>query len=229
MLQNKSTTIVSEVKGFFTSTEKATNVILNILSSLTLSEKQIGLQSKNNNEYKNINKLLLVLLFPFFDIKDAWQYGKSSLFPVLGCGKDVFYRLLNDNFIAWRKISFKISMQLIGRTSTKSNETGTALGKFIKSRRIGCHLLGMAKMGKTRYLFNDKKLTAKEIIDYHRKTKKLKRSKQLACYYSQAMADFNGIPVKLFFCKTSRRGKWHLLLATDLKLNFEQARKIYST
>ncbi|MHB1108570.1 MAG: hypothetical protein ACYCZ2_19610 [Lutibacter sp.] len=124
MLQNKSTTIVSEVKGFFSSSEKATNTILNILSSLTLSEKQIGLQSKNNNTYKNINKLLVILMFPLFDIKDAWQYGKSSLFPVFGCGKDVFYRLLNDNFISWRKISFKISKQLIEKASDKSNETG---------------------------------------------------------------------------------------------------------
>lgn len=49
MLQNKSKTIVSEVKDFFTSSEKAINTILTILSSLTLSEKQIGLLSKCNN------------------------------------------------------------------------------------------------------------------------------------------------------------------------------------
>jgi len=41
MLQNKSTTIVSEVKDFFTSSEKAINTILTVLSSLPLSEKQI--------------------------------------------------------------------------------------------------------------------------------------------------------------------------------------------
>jgi hypothetical protein len=103
------------------------------------------------------------------------------------------------------------------------------LVKFIKTRRIAIHLLGMAKMGKTRYLFNDKKLTAKEIIDYHRKTKKLKRSKQLGSYYSEVVVNFNEIPVKLFFSKASRKGKWHLLLTTDLDLNFEQAYKIYST
>jgi hypothetical protein len=40
MLQNKYTTIVSEVKDFFTSSEKVINTILGILSSLTLSEKQ---------------------------------------------------------------------------------------------------------------------------------------------------------------------------------------------
>lgn len=360
MLQNKSTTIVSEIKDFFTTSEKAINTILNILSSLTFSEQQFGIESKCNNEYKNLNKLLLVILFPFFEVKDAWDYEKSILFPVFSCGKDVFYRLLNDSLISWRKISFKLSMQLIRKTSKKSDEnikslprclivddsdlpktgkrielmgkvfshvtkqsimafkglfmgyhdgksfyamdfslhgekgknkkkpygltpkqlkdrfskqrdknssgfkrkeeyfttkiesmiemirsaisnglrfdyvlvdswfTCFALVKFIKTRRFGCHLLGMGKMGKTRYLFKDKKLTAKEIINYQRKTKKLKRSKLLSCYYSEAVVEFNGIPVKLFFCKTSRKGNWNLLLTTDLTLNFEQAYKIYS-
>lgn len=361
MLQNKSTTIVSEVKDFFTSSEKAINTILTVLSSLTLSEKQIGLLSKSNNEYKNINKFLLIIMFPFFDIQDAWHYRSSSLYATFGLGKDVFYRFLNDSLIPWRKISYKLSMQLIGKTSIKSNETDkhqtrcliiddsdlpktgrrieligkvfshvtsqsilafkglfmgyhdgksffaldfsmhgeqgknqkkpygltlkqlkeryskyrnkntesyqrkeeyfttkiqsmikmirTAIGnglrfdyvlvdswftcfelvKFIKTRRIGVHLLGMAKMGKTRYLFNGKKLTAKEIVDYQRKTKKIKRSKQLVSYYSEVLVNFNEIQVKLFFNKTSRKGKWHLLLTTDLELNFEQAYKIYST
>ena len=360
MLQNKSITIVSEVKDFFTTSEKAIHTILTILSSLTLSEKQLGLQSKNNNEFQNINKLFLLLLFPFFDVKDAWHYSGSSLFAVLSCGKDVFYRLLNDSSIHWRKVGYKISLQLIGKTATKSDvqtdtqprclivddsdlpKTGrrieligkvfshvtsrgilgfkglflgyhdgksffaldfslhgeqgknqkkpygltpkqlrgrysknrdknsaasrrkeeyfttkiqsmiqmikTAIGnglrfdyvladswftcsalvKFIKTRRIGCHLLGMAKMGKTRYLFHDKNLTAKQIVDYQRKSKKVKRAKQLSAYYSEALVDFNGTPVKLFFCKTSRKGRWYLLLTTDLALNFEQAYKIYS-
>ena len=43
MLQNKSTTIISEVKDFFTSSEKAIQTLLTILSSLTLSEKQTGI------------------------------------------------------------------------------------------------------------------------------------------------------------------------------------------
>ena len=122
MLQNKSTTIVSEVKDFFTLSEKAINTILTVLSSLTLSEKQIGLKSKSNNEYRNINKFLLITLFPFFDIQDAWHYRDSSLYATFGWGKDVFYRLLNDSLIPWRKLSYKISMQLIGKTSSKSND-----------------------------------------------------------------------------------------------------------
>ena len=360
MLSNKSTTIVSEVKDFFTTSEKAINTILTVLSSLTLSEKQFGIESKCNNSYKNINKLLLVVLFPFFDVKDAWSYGQSCLFPTFRCGKDVFYRLMNDFSIPWRKICYKVSMQLVGKTAARSEQnngtmprclivddtdlpkTGrrieligkvfshvtrqsvlafkglflgyhdgksffaldfslhgeegknkkkpygltpkqlkcrfskqrdkdssghkrreeyftskiqnmtemvrTAIGnglrfeyllvdswftcfalvKFIQTRRFGCQLLGMAKMGKTRYLFSGKKLTAKEIVDYLRRTKKLKRSRQLMCYFTEAVVGFNGIQVKLFFSKTSRKGKWNVLLTTDLALNFDHAYKIYS-
>lgn len=86
----------------------------------------------------------------------------------------------------------------------------------------------MAKMGKTRYLFNGKHLTSKEIIDCLRKQKKLKRSKQLSCFFSQAVVDLKGKQIKLFFCKTSRKGKWNVLLSTNLELDFEQAYKIYS-
>ena len=73
MLQNKSTTIISEVKDFFTSSEKAISTILTILSSLTLSEKHLGVESNCNNKHKTINKILLVVLFPFFEVKDAWH------------------------------------------------------------------------------------------------------------------------------------------------------------
>jgi hypothetical protein len=360
MLPNKSTTIVSEVTNFFTKSEKAIFTVLTILSSLTLSEKHLGIESKCNNKHKNINKLLLVVLFPFFEVKDIWHYRQSSLYPALKCGKDVFYRLVNDFKIPWRKVSYKLSMQLISKTSAGTPEkndeqprclivddtdlpkTGkrieligrvfshvtqksvlafkglflgyhdgksffamdfslhgeegknkkrpyglsakqlkaryskhrvksspgskrkqeyfttkienmiemarTAIGqglrfdymlvdswftcfalvKFVATRRFDCYLLGMAKMGKTKYLFNGKKFTSREIIDCLRKQKKLKRSKQLRCFFSEAMVDFNGIQVKLFFCKTSRKGKWNVLLTTNKELGFEQAYRIYS-
>ena len=124
MLPNKSTTIISEVKDFFTSSEKAINTILNILSSLTLSEKQTGLESKSNNKVKNVNKLLLLLLFPFFGIKDAWHYEDSALYPVLSRGKDIFYRLLNDSSVNWRKISYKFSRQIIDKAQVKKGDEG---------------------------------------------------------------------------------------------------------
>ncbi len=103
------------------------------------------------------------------------------------------------------------------------------LVKFITTRRIGCHFLGMIKMGKTRYGIMDKKLTAKEIVEHLRRTKKLKRSKQLGYYFCEMIVDFKGIEVKLFFCKASKKGKWNGIMTTNTKLTFEQAYKIYST
>ncbi len=40
------------------------------------------------------------------------------------------------------------------------------------------------------------------------------------CYFTKAVVDFNGIQVMLFFFKTSRKGKWNILLTTDLALNY---------
>ena len=97
MLQNKYTTIVSEVKDFFTSSEKVINTILGILSSLRLSEKHLGYPSKANNEIKNVSKLFLLLLFPFFQVQDIWHYEKSTLYPIFRYGKDLFYRFINES------------------------------------------------------------------------------------------------------------------------------------
>ncbi len=360
MLRHKGTSIVSEIKDFFTSSEKAINTIFQILSSLTLSEKRLGIESKSNNEVTNISKLFLLLLFPFFEVKDAWHYQGSSLYQVYSYGKDIFYRFMNNSIVDWRRISYKLNMQLIGKTSWRtaddnerpscliiddtdlpktgrkieligkifSHVTHTSflgfkglfmgyhdgksffamdfslhgergknkkkpygmspkelkkrfskhrnkqtpsygrnqeyfttkiqsmiemirtaiknglrfdyvlvdswftcfeLVKFIKTRRIKTNLVGMAKMGKTRYLLNGKNLTSKEIIDRQRKAKKVKRSKQLSCYYSEVIVSFNAVEVKLFFSKVSKKGKWTLLLTTDLELEFEQAYRIYST
>lgn len=116
MLRDKSTTIVSEIKDFFTTSEKAANIIFSLLSSLTFSEKHLGIESKCNNSYKNADKLLLLVLFPIFNIKDAWQYKQSTLYHVLSCKKDVFYRMLNHSGINWKKIAYRINIKLINKT-----------------------------------------------------------------------------------------------------------------
>ena len=361
MLQNKDISIVCEIKEFFASSEKAIFTIFEKMSSLTLSEKQFQIESNCNNRYKNIEKLILVILFPFFAIENSSQFKTSSLYPFMQCGKDVFYRFINNPAICWRNIHYKISKQLLrqvtkhsdnketigsrcliiddtdfpktgrqiehigkvfshvtkqsvlafkalflgyydGKTFfsldfslhgefgknekrpygmslkeikkrfTKKRDKQTAgfnreqefhltkiqsmiemirraiqqgirfdyvlvdswftcyeLVKFITTRKIPCHFLGMAKMGKTRYGYTSKNLTAKELIETLKKAKKLKRSQLLSFYYAQAQVDFKGIPVKVFFCKTTRRGNWNMLLTTNLELDFEKAYKIYAT
>jgi hypothetical protein len=103
------------------------------------------------------------------------------------------------------------------------------LVKFIVSRRIKCHLIGMIKMGKTRYNAFGKSLTSKEIVDFLRRKKMTKRSKLLGYYYAETIVNFKGIQVKLFFCKASKKGNWNGMITTNTELTFEQAYKIYST
>ena len=67
MLYNKSTTIILDSNDFFISSEKAINTILTIWHFLKVSEKQIGIESKCNNEYKNHQ-----LVIASFDFSVFW-------------------------------------------------------------------------------------------------------------------------------------------------------------
>jgi len=350
MLRHKDTVILSEIKDFFTTSEKAIETILSFMSSLTFSDKQLGLTPTSNLHYNNYSKFVLLLLFPFFDIQDASHYLDSALFKYISCGKDIFYRFINNSMIDWRKFAYSLNMQLLrnvekqsttdtqstlrciivddtdlvktsnhfeligkiyshvthisklgfkglfmgyhdgksffsldfsfhgekgknekkpyGLTPTQLKEryskkrvkscpgikrvdqyfttkiestismlrlaiskgvrfdyllvdswfTCYEIVKFIITRRIGCHFLGMIKMGKTRYEVLDKNLTAKEIIERLRRTKKTKRSKLLGYYYGGIIVNFKGIEVKLFLCKTSKKGNWNGIMTTNTEL-----------
>ena len=65
--------------------------------------------------------------------------------------------------------------------------TSKELVHFIKRRHFNCHLLGMIKMGNTKYR-SDKygDLTAKGCIDKLRRIKKgIRYSRSLNCYYGE--------------------------------------------
>ena len=360
MLRHKDTIILSEINDFFTSSEKAMETIFGFIRSLTFSDKKFGFSRADNLKFSNHNKLVLLLLFPFFEIKSSWDYANSALCRFLSCGKDIFYRLMNDSSIDWRNLSYSITKQLIRKVqknselsdsnprcliiddtdlpktgrkieligkifshvthtsnlgfkglfmgyhdgksffsldfslhgekgknekkpygltlaqareryskkrdkSSKGSErtndyflskidsminmirlaiskgirfdyvlvdswfTCFELVKFIVSRRIKCHFIGMIKMGKTHYDAFGKSLTSKEIVDLLRRKRMTKRSKRLGYYYAETIVDFKGIEVKLFFCKSSKKGSWNGMMTTNTKLTFEQAYKIYST
>ena len=361
MLPNKDTTILSEINDFFTSSEKAIYTIFRIIGSLKLSTTKLLPKQNNNAVYKSTDKLLLLLLFPLFKIKNAYQYKESGLFSILSCGKDVFYRLLNNTHINWRFLHYKLTKKLICQVATKTDSDANTIPKclivddtdlpktgrfieligriyshvshssilafkglfmgyhdgkslfaldfslhgevgkndkrpfgishrqskrryskkrtkescgyqrkqeytsskikqmiamirraitkgirfdyllvdswftcfelidFIKTRRIKCHLLGMIKMGKTHYLYKEKTLSSKQLLDTLRRSKKIKRSKVSGFYYCEAIVTIKKIEVKIFFSKASKRGRWYGLLTTDLELDFDKAYKIYAT
>ncbi len=120
MLQHKDRIILSEIKDFFTASEKAMETIFSFISSLTFSDKRYGFSEASNLKYTNYTKFVLLLLFPFFEVKTSWHYTNSVLYRFLSCGKDVFYRLMNDSHIDWRNLSYSITMQLIRKTQKNS-------------------------------------------------------------------------------------------------------------
>jgi len=95
-----------------------------------------------------------------------------------------------------------------------------------KIKKGAMHVLGMCRMDKRKYLYGGAEWTAKQLL--HRFKKHKKRSRKVNAFYVELEVKYKGIPVKLFFSRYSRRGKWHLLLTTDLNLSFIQAIEIYS-
>ncbi|MFV0392241.1 MAG: IS4 family transposase, partial [Paludibacteraceae bacterium] len=62
----------------------------------------------------------MLLLFPFFEIKNSWHYADSALYRFLSCGKDVFSRLMNESLIDWRNLAYSINLQLIRKVRNNS-------------------------------------------------------------------------------------------------------------
>lgn len=361
MLLRKDTTVIKEIKDFFTSSEKAASTLLNIISSLKISSKKLDIVEATQKIYKSSDVTILLLLFPFMQIDNVCNYSNHAVKQLMKGGKDLFYRLKNNSLINWRSFGYSVTkclikevskrdenhtanprclivddtdlpkkgiqIELIGRIyshvthisqlgfkglflayhdgkslfgldftlsgekgknskkpygmtikqlnnrfSKKRNKTSNgfqreqeyfikktdalkqmicraikegfrfdyllvdswfvsdSLIKFTLTRRIGFHLLGMAKIGgNSGYDYNNETYTAKQLIQKLNRGKKIKRSRKLNAWHATADVDFKGSRVRLFFCKTRRGGDWNVLLTTNLNLDFEDAYKIYST
>jgi len=121
MLRHKDTIILSEINSFFTSSEKAMETIFSFMRSLTFSDKKFGFSTANNLKFNNHTKLAILLLFPFYAVKTSWHYADSVLFSFLNCGKDIFYRLMNDSSIDWRSLNYSLTTQLIRKVQENSD------------------------------------------------------------------------------------------------------------
>ena len=361
MLSDKGTNIFSEIGKFFKENDatSAMNAIIDITKALRLSEKRLfGSESKCNCKLTQLQVLGLLMLFPCFMIRNAYNYDKSSLSSLFDCRKDVFYRFISNESYDWRKILATVSLQLWNKTqesrSCESTEPvclmvddtdypkrgiqteligkiyshvthsmmlgfkGLFIGitdgigqmlldfaivgeegkkgnyglkqkqldarftkehakdsytakrieeynqskialmiemirriikrkmhfdyiladswfacadiiRFVTSRHVRCHYLGMIKMGKTKYTYKGKEYTANQLValfDHPKKGRKYCR--RLGCYHITVDVCFAGRNVRLFFCKRDKWGKWNGLITTNCQLDFFEAYRIYS-
>lgn len=94
----------------------------------------------------------------------------------------------------------------------------------IKKRTV--HLIGMYKTVKTKFLYQEKMCTYKQIQTLSGKPK---RCRKLGLYYTEALVQFKEKPIRLFFSKQGKKGKWKVFLCTDTKLSFTRMIEIYQT
>lgn len=85
MLNNKSTNVFSEIGKFFKEKDATSvmNVIMSMMDTLSLSEKRLfWIESICNCKLTQLQLLGLLMLFPCFMIRNAYNYASSSLFGV---------------------------------------------------------------------------------------------------------------------------------------------------
>lgn len=103
--------------------------------------------------------------------------------------------------------------------------------KFIHSRHIKCHRLGMIKVGensRTKYQTRQGSFNAPTLVKSAKKDKEMKYSRKLRCHYIIVDATFGGVPVRIFLVRRTSHGSWNGVLTTDTALNFFDAWEIYS-
>ena len=353
----KNTQTIREIsKSFEKNSEKAMNEIVSTVEALKVDDRSMGTESKANSRVRLSDKLLIVLLFPFFRVANISHYAGSRLSALCqpGC-KDMFYEMQNSPFIDWRSLLYILSRRMIRRAVRESKTedgavrcliaddtdlpkrgkvielvsriyshvthtynygykalmlgyhdgksffaldfslhgetgkdgkygltdkqrkaqnrkkriadnpdkvrhdeyfkkktdnliamirraiqkgvrfdyllvdswfTGKELVRFIKTRRIGCHFLGMVKLGKTNYEMDGKKVSVNSIIA---SISGARYSRIFKCWHTERLVKFDGMDVKLIFCRTSKKATWKALLTTDLDIKFDKAYRTYAT
>ena len=83
MLRNKSTKVFSETNRLFTSTEKGVFKIMELYRVLKLNKLQIGAKEKPQSNFRKVDLLLGLPLFPLHSLANVYSYCKHPLSSTL--------------------------------------------------------------------------------------------------------------------------------------------------
>lgn len=105
---SKDTKIISDPRNFFAKNDdnRAIKCIMGVMEHINIRSSQIGVEKKENCKFTTLQVLNLLMLFPFFIVKNASRYSNSSLSKLFNCDKDMFYRFMNDGNVKWRKLLY---------------------------------------------------------------------------------------------------------------------------
>ena len=101
-------------------------------------------------------------------------------------------------------------------------------GAFIRAvrkvKKQAVHLIGMYKIPRTLFGFSHGRYTYSQIRNM---LGKAKRCRKLRLYYKETVVDYEGQPLKMFFSKQGKNGKWKVFITTDRTLSFIRMIEIY--
>ena len=119
---SKDTKNISDLRSFFAKNDdnRAIKCIMGVMEHINIRSSQIGVEKKENCKFTTLQVLNLLMHFPFFIVKNASRYSKSSLIKLFNCDKDIFYRFMNDGNVKWRKLLYAMNLQLIKKISSST-------------------------------------------------------------------------------------------------------------
>jgi len=107
---------------------------------------------------------------------------------------------------------------------------------FTSERMIECvrsytkqnvHLIGMMKMGNAKYFYKNKFYNAADLLKKGKRETGVTSCNKIKSSYLVLQVMYKDYPVKLFFSRFGKRGKWHLILTTDTSLSYIKVMEQY--
>lgn len=122
---HKITPFISDIKTFFKNFDMtaAMQTISTIISGVRMSDRDtLGVYSKQNCVYRLLTVFQCLLLFPCFGIRNVYRNQKYGILePLIKARKDVFYRLMENPDVDWRKAVWHVSVQLWNKIHVRSD------------------------------------------------------------------------------------------------------------
>lgn len=102
------------------------------------------------------------------------------------------------------------------------------ISEVLKLGKGALHLVGLAKMGNTKYSVYGKLHNAMELIAlYEGNPQFCHNCRRYKCHYIALRGKLGDQPVRIFLIRYGRNQRWNILLSTELSMSFVRAFEVY--
>ena len=113
MSKSKNKNFLSVIESFFQkNSDSAIQAITRAIKAMKFTGRIPTLKTKHNASVKTSEKLVSLLLLPFFGCKDVSHLGTSPAGKWLKVGYNMLYRLLREDKIDWRNVMEHVSRRV---------------------------------------------------------------------------------------------------------------------